>query len=502
MGTILSITRLNVKETFWDLQVLDTNNYVTIDGAIHHNSGKSSGCVAEIISRGIDQVPDKDGKRRTRWSVVRNTGPQLFDTTMKTFFEWLPPDQFGNYNVTNRQYLIDKIALQDGTKVEIEVLFRALDKPEDVRNVLSMEITGAWINEAREIPKAIVDGLEDRTGRFPGEAEEGCTWFGVIADTNPPDTDSWIYRRFEEDVLKDPKIASKYEIFKQPSGRSPQAENLRNLRKDYYTTMMIGKDPEYIKVYVDGEYGYTRDGKPVWHNYSDVIHCAEKEIEPTPGIPLIIAFDFGMHNAAVIGQPTFYGGINILHEFYEPDTGLRRFLRDVVRPVLFNKYRGFSLVVTADPSGTKRSDTDERSCFIELHSQGFPVTPAPSNTWLPRFSAVDNYLTKLVKGKPAFQLSPTCTWLRRGFIKDYKFKRVGSAYGADKYSDVPNKNAFSHVQDCVQYICMMADLGVTAMRGNDWMSSRYTTPQPQVSPYGPRRPVPRGPAIPSLAGWS
>ena len=40
-SNILSITQLEQVETYYDMQVLDNNNYVTIDGAIHHNSGKT-----------------------------------------------------------------------------------------------------------------------------------------------------------------------------------------------------------------------------------------------------------------------------------------------------------------------------------------------------------------------------------------------------------------------------------------------------------------------------
>lgn len=58
-------------------------------------SGKSSGCVAEIIDRGMRQAPGPDGVRRTRGAVVRNTYSQLYDTTMKTVKDWLPVDIFG-----------------------------------------------------------------------------------------------------------------------------------------------------------------------------------------------------------------------------------------------------------------------------------------------------------------------------------------------------------------------------------------------------------------------
>jgi hypothetical protein len=47
-------------------------------------SGKSSGCVMEIVKRGKQQAPGPDGIRRSRWVVVRNTYQQLKDTTIMT----------------------------------------------------------------------------------------------------------------------------------------------------------------------------------------------------------------------------------------------------------------------------------------------------------------------------------------------------------------------------------------------------------------------------------
>ena len=63
-----------------------------------------------------------------------------------------------------------------------------MDRPEDVRKVLSLEYTGAFINEARELPKAVVDGITMRVGRYPSMKDGiGATWCGVVADTNAPD---------------------------------------------------------------------------------------------------------------------------------------------------------------------------------------------------------------------------------------------------------------------------------------------------------------------------
>ena len=61
-------------------------------------SGKSSGCVLEVYRRSREQAPGAEETRRTRWAVVRNTYPQLRDTTIKTWFDWFSPRYFGRFN--------------------------------------------------------------------------------------------------------------------------------------------------------------------------------------------------------------------------------------------------------------------------------------------------------------------------------------------------------------------------------------------------------------------
>ena len=101
-------------------------------------SGKSSGCTIEIVRRAIAQRPGPDGIRRTKWLVVRNTYNQLADTTIPTVHMWLPPQHFGRHYSTDNRYVVKGF---EGA--EFEILFRALDKPDDISNLLSLEITGA-----------------------------------------------------------------------------------------------------------------------------------------------------------------------------------------------------------------------------------------------------------------------------------------------------------------------------------------------------------------------
>ena len=111
-------------------------------------SGKSTACAMEIFERARQQAPDSEGVRKTRWAVIRNTYPDLRTTTLKTWKEWFPEHLF-SINYTSPITCRLKGALGDGTHIDAEVIFIALDKPKDVRKLLSLEITGAWLNEAR-----------------------------------------------------------------------------------------------------------------------------------------------------------------------------------------------------------------------------------------------------------------------------------------------------------------------------------------------------------------
>jgi len=210
-------------------------------------SGKSSACVVEILRRAMEQTPGPDKIRRSRFVVIRNTYGQLRDTTRKTFEQWIP-ERLGKWH---EQEFLFEMRFRD---VHCEVLFRALDRPEDIRKLLSLELTGAYINEAREIPKHVFDVLQTRIGRYPSKNQGGPKWFGIWLDTNPWHTGHWGYKTF---TVQKP---AGYEIFEQPDGLTSEAENKENLPPGYYERLRAGKDQEWIDCYVRGKYPSSQVG--------------------------------------------------------------------------------------------------------------------------------------------------------------------------------------------------------------------------------------------------
>ena len=410
----------------------------TIIGPI--GSGKSVACTLEILKKACEQAPGEDKVRRSRWAIVRNTYRELIDTTMRTFFDWVP-ESLGTLRKIDMEFTLN-FALPDGTKVESEILFRALDKPQDVKKLLSLELTGAWLNEAREIPKQVLDMAQGRVGRYPNKRQGGPTWWGVIADTNPPDSDHWYYKLFEDN------LPNNHAIFKQPSGLSAEAENIENLPPKYYENMMAGKDQEWINVYVHGQYGFITDGKPVFNEYRDDIHHTDDALPPQDTI--YVGIDFGLTPAAVFLQKTPSGQVQVIDELCTFDMGAVSFGK-LLNEKINTEYRDKKFEIYGDPAGDQRAETDESTPFQILHNQGIIAWPAHTNDFTIRREAVATLMTRLdFTGKPAFVVGPKAKMTRKALAGGYKYKRM-QVSGSERYQDMPDKGRYSHAADALQY---------------------------------------------------
>jgi len=400
-------------------------------------SGKSSACVVELVNRGLAQAKGPDGMRRTRFAVIRNTYAELRDTTIKTIMQWLPELYFGRYVKHERTYTITAFP-----GAVIELIFLALDRPDDIKKLLSLELTGAWVNEAREIPWSIIEALQGRVGRYPAIRDGGATWFGIWMDTNPPDNDSRWYRFFEEIKPDNARI------FKQPSGLAEDAENLPNLPggRRYYSNLAVGKSAEWIKVYIKGEYGFVIDGKPVFPDYSDTAHC--KEIDPVPGVTIIRSWDFGLTPACAFSQLLPDGRWLAFDEMTSESMSIDKFSEDVVEHCT-RSFRGQATFEDwGDPAGAQRAQTDARTCFEIMQGKGIMVEGSIQNPQM-RHESIGKPLRTMIGGHPQFILHPRCTQLRKGFMGGYHYRRL--QVSGERYSDKVEKNMLSHIMEALEY---------------------------------------------------
>ena len=424
-------------------------------------SGKSVACVAEMmrISCFVQQPTPGTNVRESRWVVVRNTYRELMDTTIQTFFDWVP-EHTGVFLKQDLKFTF-KQALPDGTIVKAEFLFRALDKPDDIKKLLSLEVTGGWLNEAREIPKAIMDMLIGRLGRYPRKVDGlgGATRYCLLMDTNPPDSDHWYYKLFEEQKPEG------YEIFYQPSGLSPEAENIKNLPDGYYQKMQAGKDQEWINVYVHGQYGFVQDGKPVWPEYKDDFHHTDKEIIVPKSLTIHVGIDFGLTPAAIFGIRTPTDQIIAFDELVVEDMDARTFGR-LLKQKINSEYSGYNFRFTGDPAGDFRAQSDSSTPFMMLAAEKIPAAPAWTNDPVIRIGAAAAPMKRLDSaGNPGFLVGPKCKVLRKALSGGYKYRRIKVA-GDERYHDVPDKNRYSHPADGFQYLMLSLGEGTSLISSN------------------------------------
>ncbi|MDX2143001.1 MAG: terminase family protein [Rhodospirillaceae bacterium] len=272
-------------------------------------SGKSTVCCMEIGRRARDQAPGPDGVRRTRFAVVRNTYPELKSTTLKTWRMWFG-DELGSawrdFTATPPfEHRIRYVVPDDGTRVHADVLFLALDQESDAKKFLSLEVTGIWFNEVREIKRAIVEAGDGRIGRYPSMAMGGPTWHGIIADTNMPEEDHWLHD------LAESERPQGWAFFRQPGGvikqagawvANPNAENHRNLVPGYYTAQLPGKSEPWISVYLAAEYGRL---PPEGAYFAEELMATEREkrigdVPHDPELPVHTFWDLGIADDTAI----------------------------------------------------------------------------------------------------------------------------------------------------------------------------------------------------------
>lgn len=424
-----------------------------------YGSGKSTWAATEIVRRACDMPVWHAGRRRSRWAIVRNTSGELQSTTLATWLSWF--QDLGDIRKRQKPILTYEHTFNDGNGViELELLFIALDRPEDVRKIKSLELTGCYINELSEVPKAAMAHMKGRVNRYPSKAFcHEPYWSGIIADTNPPEDDHWIFKDFEEAAYDG------HVLFKQPPGllrdeggrwvRNPDCDNFAHLPADYYEKLAEGQSQEFVKVFCLGEYGAVGFGKRVYPEFNPDYHAVES-LEAIQGEPLVLGWDFGLTPSCVVMQLSARGQLLVLKEYLGDGVGIRSFAESVVIPALRKDFPycrvGASI---ADPAGNARNEIiEEMSCIGELNQIGLPTIPAQTNDIDPRLGSVRYFLNKMADGKPCFLLDKkNCPTLFKGFVKGYVFSRIAVS-GEERYKDKPNKNIYSHSMDALGYGCL------------------------------------------------
>ena len=469
-------------------------NYIRSVGPIDaitgpSGSGKTTGSVFKLIRFAVGAMPvTKSGVVKVRLTVLRDNYRALYRTTLRSWFQWFPPDfaqsQFfgGQDRPALHRLRLSTVRPVKGVRrevpVDLDVDFFAVGDIAIEELLKGYETSAGWANEGDLLAYRVIPFLYDRTGRYPAKEElpEGITLPRMVAtDFNPPAPNHPLLKAcqrgsFQEEKPEDPLEAALTKMraatetktalnfFHQPSGLSSQAENRRGKSyEDYLSASQVMTEND-VRRFVHGLPGYPMDGRPVYtREYDRRRHVAASALKVIPGLPLHIGFDQGQTPAAVLFQVSSHGQVRIYRELYlGSGVGYTRFLVALIPILTSPPFRGLPPGnYTADPAGFYGADkiSGELAWAQSISAGlGHPVYPAATNEPATCVEAVRLRLSfQIDTNTPGLIIDPKgCPLLIEGFEAEYKYPKLSEKASMD-YGDAPVKNEHANLHNGLQY---------------------------------------------------
>ena len=442
-------------------------------------SAKTSGIIAMLLLRGVMQAPFR-GVRRTRVLVARQSYQMLAKSTVNSLVNVL--GAVGEFNDSKPPKGRASFPLPDGTTVEMEFVFLALDGENVAGDLRGLEASIGFIDEISESANEdLINLLVSRLGRYPSALQGGCTGGGAcLAATNGPREGHWLHKwSLGERDVQFAEIASHtgqpyFELFRQPPALlrparegdpwmpNPEAENIRNLPGGYgYYFSMLSLSEEHIQAFVEGEFSAIKSGKVVYPGFGKmhILPRAQFDRVWRKG-NLLYTFDFGRTPVLLLAVERADGGLIVIEEVCEEDVSIDTFWENSAAPVLRAKYNQCRIAgATGDPAGMDLGGTTETSPFQILQGKGVPIEPPQGgrvDRLAPRIEATRNRLSRLgTTGLPMLQITDNCPRLIDALQRTYIYQEVRGQVGA--VSDVPtksHKNWCSDLANALEYLCL------------------------------------------------
>lgn len=426
--------------------------------------------------------------RRARVGVIRETYPNLEKNTLPSWFR-IHPESDGRFTwkapYTHRLNLIQK--QDDGGRTleycDFEAEFRAIGDRSVEEACRGWEINAVGIDEADLQPPDLLSFLSGRVGRFSELDPSSVVDPTIIMALNAPYIDNWVYPlAYENDLqdILDPELKAVLgdrpliEVFLQPGGRAPNAENLHNLPKGYYTIQAaVNKHrPDYVARMIDNKPVPMQHGQPVYPQFAFERHV--RPIDFDPKRMLIVGFDQGLFAAAVASQRTETGAFRSLREavsFLEAGKTLRkigpRVFGDMVRAMLaehFPDVEPHRLRFVGDPAAWRAKDNedDERDWIRAFENGlGHRVHKAKTNRQALRHEAI----WRAQGEHDGYAVDPACKHLIRGHLGGYRYRDADLKGGETRGHLEVADTIHTHVCDAEQYAAVEGEHVISDIRG-------------------------------------
>jgi len=297
-------------------------------------SGKTTAAIWEVGFNLPRRIYMNYGISETRWFVIRKTYDALMDSDFTEAMDWFSHGEWK----PSRKLLTVKWPSSTNcpSPLIVHLKFLSCNTPEEEGKFRSQNVTGAWIDEANQLPLLSKQVVKGRLGRYPKQKDSPCGFVPryFIETANPFPANHAMYTTYDwvgPKVLVDPapqwrctnrecqktfslvdhcpKCGAPGELTGKKDWRTgvydcsvlekklptngpipsipptpdhvgfwqEAGENEENLRPEYYDSVRrdYSEAPEMVNILVEGEPGDTPRGKPVYRNFDKHVHIAK-----------------------------------------------------------------------------------------------------------------------------------------------------------------------------------------------------------------------------------
>jgi len=368
--------------------------------------------------------------------IFRKDYVDLRDTTIKTLLDEVIPEDF----VKEHHRTEHRIMLRNGSTI----LYRHL---KNGKKLGSLNLSWFFIDEAEEIEETMFEYLKGRLSSTLSDRR--CGWLV----SNPPNEDHWIYRVFE--LENNPGHATFH---------ASTYENKEHLPPDYIESLEH-LPPSWRKKYLEGQYGFTPDGKPYYEGYIEMVH--KRKCSWNPQLPIDCGWDPGYHHQAFVVTQIDGPYWKILRELMGTDITTERFAELQVVPFLNENFPNANIRYFGDPAFHQVNDKSEQTSHQILQQKKIFIHTKVSEYRL-RKEIIESKINTLQSGLPLIVVDPSCRIINDGFLGGYHYPVKKEGQQSTYKFDIPFKDGFyEHPMNALEYVAVnrFSPLKSTGQRG-------------------------------------
>jgi hypothetical protein len=340
---------------------------------------------------------------------------------------------------------------------DFEIEFRAIGDKTVEEACRGWEVNAVLVDEADLQPADLVAFLSGRIGRFSDLDPDMVVDPTIILSLNAPYVDNWIFKfaiEREVEELIDPELLHflgdrpLIEVFIQPGGREPNAENLHNLpngRGYYIVQAALNKHrPDYVARMIDNKFVPMQHGQPV--NPNSVTTRTSRTSNGIRRRKLILSLDGGLQAAGTFVQRTPENKLRTLREVVLMREDGKTLMS--IGPSAFGKMlkaainEHFSdltpnmIRVVCDPAAFaagNREDNEHDWVLAVRKALGLPIFRAKSNSPQLRNEAIWRAMVEV----DGYAVDRSCKHLIRGHLGGYHYRKAEIAGGSGRDARPP-----------------------------------------------------------------